>query len=58
MDNLGKDNFWNEMKEKYPHSVDVFCKWIDGYKAKVGWVKLFGPDVKSTTSHTNYRWAL
>lgn len=46
MDNLGKENFWNEMREIYPYSVDVFCKWIDGYKEKVGWKMLFGPDVK------------
>ena len=31
MENLGKENFWNEMKERYPKAVDVFCKWIDGY---------------------------
>jgi len=46
MDNLGKENFWNEMKDKYPYSVDVFCKWIDGYKNKVGWANIFGPKVK------------
>lgn len=46
MENLGKENFWNEMMERCPKAVDVFCKWIDGYKKKVGWTKLFGASVK------------
>ena len=46
MENLGKENFWNEMKDRYPHAVDVFCRWIDGYKEKVGWADIFGQKVK------------
>lgn len=46
MENLGKENFWNEMERLYPKAVDVFKKWIDGYKRRVGWVEQFGPSVK------------
>lgn len=41
MENLNKENFWNEMFEKYPLSVTEFCIWIDGYKKRVEWDKLF-----------------
>lgn len=39
---LTKENFWNEIKERYPEAVDHFCTWIDGYKKEVGWNDLFG----------------
>jgi hypothetical protein len=38
---LTKENFWNEMMEKYPKSTKVFCEWIDEYKKEVDWVNLF-----------------
>lgn len=38
---LTKENFWNELKEKYPNAVDEFCLWIDDYKADVNWKDLF-----------------
>jgi hypothetical protein len=46
MENLGKENFWNPMHEKYPLAVDKFCKWIDEYKKHVNWKELFGEKVK------------
>lgn len=41
MQNLNKENFWNDLLEKYPEAVELFCKWIDRYKAEVGWDELF-----------------
>ena len=46
MDNLGKENFWNEMEEIYPFAVDVFKGWIDRYKKAIGWNELFVDKVK------------
>jgi len=42
MQNLNKENFWNDLKKKYPDAVDHFCKWIDEYKKEVDWNNLFG----------------
>lgn len=39
---LTKENFWNEMLQKYPNSTKLFCAWIDKYKEVVGWHNLFG----------------
>lgn len=44
MNSLTKENFWNELHEKYPKSVQQFCDWIDKYKKKVDWNKLFNSD--------------
>lgn len=38
---LTKENFWNELHEKYPNQMKVFCDWIDEYKKRVKWGKLF-----------------
>lgn len=46
MENLNKENFWNELHAKYPTAVNHFCKWIDAYKEEVGWKKLFADGVK------------
>lgn len=41
---LTKENFFNEMMEKYPKATGHFCKWIDEYKKAVSWNDLFrGP---------------
>jgi hypothetical protein len=37
MENLTKENFFNEMQKKYPKAMDIFCKWIDEYKKRVEW---------------------
>lgn len=41
MQNLNKENFWNDLHTKYPEAVELFCKWIDKYKTEVGWDELF-----------------
>lgn len=38
---LTLENFWNEMKLKYPNAVQKFKDWIDEYKVAVGWDMLF-----------------
>lgn len=38
---LTKENFWNEMYEKYPDAMKTFCAWIDEYKERVKWDSLF-----------------
>jgi len=40
-DNLTKENFWNEMQQKYPDQMKKFCSWIDEYKKKNDWNSLF-----------------
>lgn len=40
-DILTKENFWNELNEKYPEQMKVFCAWIDEYKKRVEWDRLF-----------------
>ena len=42
METLTKENFYNEMKEKYPKIMDEFCVWIDEYKKENKWITLFG----------------
>lgn len=40
-ESLTKENFWNEILEKYPKSGKLFCDWIDQYKERVNWDLLF-----------------
>lgn len=41
METLTKENFWNEMEQKYPKAMEHFQNWIDGYKNYHNWDKLF-----------------
>jgi len=41
MDNLNKENFWNDVYDKYPNATQVFCDWIDVYKKENNWDELF-----------------
>lgn len=41
IENLTKENFWNEMQEKYPKAMKKFCDWIDNYKKENNWEVLF-----------------
>jgi hypothetical protein len=41
MNNLSKQNFWDELYAKYPQAVELFYKWIDKYKVEIGWDELF-----------------
>lgn len=45
MENLNKDNFWNEIEQKYPVQFKYFSEWIDNYKESVGWDSLFGNNI-------------
>jgi len=41
MEILTKENFWNEMEQKYPKAMKHFQNWIDGYKKANQWQLLF-----------------
>lgn len=41
---LTKENFFNQMMEKYPKATKGFCDWIDEYKKAVKWNELFQVD--------------
>lgn len=41
IENLTKENFWNEMQQKYPKAMKKFLDWIDKYKEENNWNKLF-----------------
>lgn len=41
MDNLNKENYFNEMTERYPVAMKKFNDWIDGYKKEVNWNIVF-----------------
>ena len=45
MENLNKENFWDEMELKFPGAMNVFKQWIDEYKQEVKWDELFGEDL-------------
>jgi len=45
MDNLNRENFWNEQYEKYPLAMVHFCNWIDTYKAANNWDTLFNAGI-------------
>jgi hypothetical protein len=45
---LTKENFFNEMMEKYPKAMKMFCTWIDEYKESVNWNKLFNDSYSRT----------
>lgn len=36
-DILTKENFWNDIQEKHPKQMKVFCDWIDEYKKRTNW---------------------
>ena len=46
MENLGIENFWNDMSKEYPLAVVRFKTWIDAYKKIVKWEELFGNKIK------------
>ena len=43
MEELTKENFWDEIYKKYPVEFKKFADWIDGYKKKNNWGELFAP---------------
>ena len=52
-ENFNKENFWNEMQQRYPLAMKEFCVWIDIYKEKNKWEDLFN----DSYSKTNYQYA-
>lgn len=38
---MNKENFWNDIEQKYPASVSQFKKWVNIYKKKNNWCDLF-----------------
>lgn len=52
MDNLNKENFFNELMEKYPAATKDFCNWIDKYKDQNFWDRLFGNNYRD--DHSNW----
>lgn len=46
MKSLTKENFFNELNEKFPKAMSHFCQWIDQYKISIEWHKLFPPGIK------------
>jgi hypothetical protein len=46
---LTKENFWNDAFKRWPDQVAAFCKWIDEYKVRVDWKRLF-----AVRTYTNY----
>jgi hypothetical protein len=41
MENLSKENFWDDITKRFPEAMELFGKWIDKYKEEVGWDRLF-----------------
>ena len=48
METLTKENFWNEMEQKYPKAMAHFKQWIDKYKSEHDWDRMFcdGVEIK------------
>lgn len=44
-ENLNKENFFNDMKKKYPEAMQKFCDFIDQYKKDNNWKELFNEGV-------------
>lgn len=38
---LTRENFWDEMEQKYPKAMSHFKQWIDQYKSEHDWNTLF-----------------
>lgn len=54
METLTKENFWDEMSQKYPKAMKHFGEWIDQYKSEHDWDELFRGN-KVFGEHTYYR---
>lgn len=39
---LTKENFWDEMSQKYPKATAHFKLWVDQYKSEHDWASMFG----------------
>jgi hypothetical protein len=45
-ESLTKENFWNEIIQKYPNASKVFLEWINEYKKQSNWGNVLGNKVK------------
>lgn len=45
MNNLNRQNFFNNLVEKFPIPMADFYKWIDRYKEQVGWNQILGNEL-------------
>ncbi len=50
--NLTLENFWNDLHKNHPAAVQIFCDWIDNYKAENNWNVLFNAGAISRTGDT------
>lgn len=46
MENLNKQNFWDEKMKSCPAIMKHFCKFVDEYKQKNDWKKMFNKKIK------------
>ena len=55
MNNLNKENFFNEIEAKYPEAMNEFQQWINDYKFSVVWDCLFNhnPHFFQTKQHAD-----
>ncbi len=50
MKSLTRENFWDEVEVKQPKAFNDFADWIDAYKKKVEWDKIFQKTAKPDKS--------
>jgi hypothetical protein len=48
METLTKENFWDEIEQKYPKAMAHFKLWIDKYKSEHDWGFLFNESIGFT----------
>jgi len=46
MANLNKENFFNDLQQKFPKAMKHFCDWVDEYKEEVKWLEMFSGNIK------------
>jgi len=46
MENLTKENYFDNLKTRYPFAFDYFLQWIDKYKKDNNWDKIFNAEYK------------
>lgn len=56
METLTKENFWNEMEQKYPKAMAHFKEWTDEYKEQNGWSSLFNETRKGDCGNGSCGW--
>lgn len=49
MENLNKENFWNEQQKETPEAVELFDKWFSIYKDQNDFIALFNSGIYHQT---------